>query len=140
MTHINEDSLLKYALEVLESELESARITEHLSICAECKNRFNSIKKDIGIIGSAKPPREIRRLPNPRQRRSLPISLIRIAAIFVMGIFIGLAASKFGYREPANVSGSYILLSPPAQSLESSVASDATEIPTSYYDSILKNR
>ncbi len=137
MIHINEDKLLEYALETSSDRVERAEIADHLSVCAECHMKLEEIRKDIEIIGGVRPPQPALRIPGQRARPNSIYSALRIAALIVFGIAVGLGASKWVYRQPAIVLPAYILFSPPPDSVNSFVVGDATEISANYYKQIL---
>jgi anti-sigma factor RsiW len=126
MTHIDEDRLLAYALEVLESDSEREEISTHLAGCPECRARLGNVQKDIEIIGSLRPYRRVLAVPNPKARRLTVYSLLKAAALVVFGVCIGFGASSLVRQEPTAVVPSYFVLSPPDDCLSGCAVSDAT--------------
>ena len=137
MIHLNEDKLLEYALETFTNHAERAEIAEHLANCPECRTMLEVIRKDIEIIGSIRPLQPVLRIPGLRPRSNFTYRALRIAALIVFGMAVGLGASKWIYRQPAIVMPAYITLSPPPDSVNSYVVADATEISANYYRQIL---
>ncbi len=137
MIHFNEDKLLEYALETSTDHAERAEIAEHLAICPECSTMLEVIRKDIEIIGSVRPLQPVLRIPGLRAQSNFTYRALRIAALIVFGIAVGLGVSKWVYRQPAKVLPAYITLSPPPDSVNSYVVADATEISANYYEQIL---
>ena len=76
--------------------------------------------------------------PGLRSREAVAYAILRTAALIVVGVFVGLGASKRIHREPEFVSSSYVTLSPPADSLMPYAVSDATGIPAHYYEQVPK--
>jgi hypothetical protein len=140
MTHIAEDELLKYALEITDSDSQRDELDAHLRACPECSARLRDIQKDIGIIGGVSPNRRLLRMSNPRARRVTINGSLKAAALIIFGIFVGFGASTWVYREPAAVRPAYMALSPPDDTLVGCAVSDATEIPHRYYDEILRGQ
>ncbi|MCX5800135.1 MAG: hypothetical protein NTX17_01925 [Candidatus Eisenbacteria bacterium] len=138
MTHNSEDQLLGYALEVIAGDEERAGIAAHLAVCSECSTRLEALRKDIEIIGGARPRQRDLRIPSPRPREAVTYSILRTAALIVLGILVGFGASKRVHREPEFLSSSYITLSPPTDSIRTYTVSDATEIPAHYYEQLLE--
>ena len=137
MIHFNEDKLLEYALETSPDHADRAEIAEHLADCPECRTMLEVIRKDIEIIGSVRPLQPVLRIPGLRARSNFTYRALRIAALIIFGMAVGLGASKWVYRQPAEVLPAYIMLSPPPDSVNSYVVADATGISENYYRQIL---
>jgi hypothetical protein len=140
MNHLNDDHLLRHALEAYESDDERAETTAHIAACAECRERFENVQSDVGVIASVQPRRRVLQMPGPRPRRTVVYSLLRAAALIIFGVVVGYGTSNWMSRQPAQVSPAYVTLSPPADSLRRYAASDATEVPAPYYEAILGDR
>ena len=67
MNHIDEDALMKMALQLLEKGEEDA-LLDHLSACDDCRERLERIRRDIELIGSLEPGIEIASVPLPKNR------------------------------------------------------------------------
>jgi hypothetical protein len=139
VTHIAEDKLLEYALEIIDSKEERVEIEDHLIACPECAARLDKIHEDIKVIGNVRPFRQTLPMPNPRQSRLNMYAVLKMAALFLFGIFVGFGASQLADTEPAPVAPAYTALSSPIDSLRSFAVSDATDIPAHYYDMMMKN-
>ncbi|KPJ61047.1 MAG: hypothetical protein AMJ46_03510 [Latescibacteria bacterium DG_63] len=139
MTHNTEDELLGYALELIASDEERARITAHLEACSQCRERLENLRKDIQIIGGVKPRRQVLAIPYPRTRQFVAQAIFRAAAFVVLGFLAGLGASSWAPREPVFVSPTYVELSSPSDGLAAHTASDATEIPAEYYEQLVES-
>ena len=134
MNHISEDKLLEYALGTIESESESAEISEHLKKCRECRNSLASIKNDIDMLAGIKPNKHIK-IPSQQSRsKTFAYSLLKIAALLIIGFIAGIGSSVLLYERPVRVMPSYTKLSPPADSLANMAISDATRPGTDYID------
>jgi hypothetical protein len=140
MTHNSEDELLGYALEVIASDEERATIAAHLAVCSECRMRLDNLRKDIETIGGVRPRQPVLRIPNPRPREVVTYTILRTAALIVVGILVGFGASKGVHHEPEFMSSGYVTLLPPTDSLRACTVSDATEIPLHYYEQLLEQR
>jgi anti-sigma factor RsiW len=160
MTHNSEDELLGYALEAIASDEERASIAAHLAVCSECRMRLKNLRKDIEIIGGVGPRQRVLRIPSPRPRalgipglrphirwtptprprEAVTHTILRTAALIVLGILVGFGASRGVHREPEFVSSAYVTLSPPTDSLTGYTVSDATDIPVHYYERLLEQR
>ena len=94
MNHIDEDLLMKYALQLLEKQ-EAAALTEHLSECSDCRVRLDGVRQEIELIGSLEPKIEFPPIPLPKARGiRIPVWL-RAAALLFAGFMIGYGASLF---------------------------------------------
>jgi hypothetical protein len=138
MTHNSEDELLRYALEVIANEEERASTAAHLAVCSECRVRLEDLRKDIQIVGGVRPRRRVLLIPNSRPREVLTYTILRTAALIILGSLIGFGASKGVHRELEFVSSGYVTLSPPTDSLTAYTVSDATDIPAHYYERLLE--
>jgi len=128
MIHINDDKLLKYALETLADAQEKSKLEDHLVSCQECQARFEEIHRDLGIIAGLRPARTSESSWMHRWIRSL----IRIAALLVVGIVLGIGASPLLTNKTQGVSPCYVILSSPADSISQYAVPDATEISADY--------
>jgi hypothetical protein len=140
MTHKTEDQLLAYALEVTASDEERDDITAHLEACSECRERLESLEKDIELIGAVRPRRQALSMPQSSPRQTVGLAILRAAALIVVGFLVGLGTSSWADREPVFLSPTYLVLSPPTDSLPSHTVSDATDIPVEYYEQILESK
>jgi hypothetical protein len=138
MNHINDDKLLAYALEVSDSDAEHANIAAHLSDCAECRAQLEEIRKDIEVIGSVRPSRQLLEIPDRTQRHVTMPSILRIAALLIFGFVVGYGSSNLFFQEPVSVIPSYHTLSPPSDPLRGYAVSDATDISVRYNEHALK--
>ena len=134
MTHIAEDNLLRYALDACDSDRESAEVAAHLEDCAECRARLATLNNDIAVIGGVRPNRRALTLPNRRSISRVMPALLRAAALVVLGVVIGYSASHTLRQEPALVAPAYMTVSPPTDPPGRYAVSDATGIPTGYYE------
>jgi hypothetical protein len=93
MAHINEDNLVKLALNLTEEELEK-NLGSHLSHCELCQNKLREIQNDIEAIGSLQFDFEDKSYPLP----SLPPKnrglLWKIAAALIIGFLSGYLTSE----------------------------------------------
>jgi hypothetical protein len=128
MHHINEDSLLKYALDIIDDDEEHSEIESHLATCPKCRGRLDIIRSDLDIIGNIEPSRTRLDLPVKRQRPNILYPLLRAAALIIFGIVIGYGAANLQKGEKVSVSPSYAILAPAPDSLAGVAVSDATEI------------
>lgn len=130
--HINDDKLIEYALEIIYDDTERAGMKEHLEACRPCRDRLKKLQDDIDVIGSIHPQRIIASTRGRSRMRRALYSMLRAAALIIIGVAIGFGASAWLEDEPAHVSYQYIALSPPADSIGTYVVSDATDISSSY--------
>jgi hypothetical protein len=133
MIHLNEDKLLEYLLETSADYAERDKISEHLAVCPECHKRLEEIREDIAIIGGIKPLRPVLRIPRPPVRSNFIYRTLRIAALIIFGVALGMVASKWVNRQPAIISPAYVTLSPPPDSVSSYVVADATGISAGFF-------
>jgi hypothetical protein len=137
MSHIDEDKLLGYVLEVIERQSERDEIAEHLAGCAECRARLEEIRGDVELIGNVRPYGQVLRISNPRAQRWGVYPVLRAAAMIVLGIFVGFGASSLVHHRPTEVVPPYAVLSPPADCSSGCAATDVTDVPPQYYQRLL---
>ena len=132
MIHIDEDTLLKYALETLDDADEKSKIAAHLVSCQECLAQLEEIYGDLDTIASLRPTAITSRTQESSWTQQWVGSLLRIAALLVVGIALGFGGSFILTKEPHGVSPCYATLSPPADSISLYAVPDATEISSGY--------
>jgi len=137
MNHINEDKLLEYALEVLPDRAESDVIERHLESCPDCAAILEKIRGDLELLGSIRPNHPVLKIPFRRARIRFVYSLIKAAALLILGMAAGYGISNWINEEPAVVSQAYLRLSPPPDSTLGFAAADATEISSNAYGDII---
>ena len=140
MKHITEDKLLEYALETCSGDAEKAEIESHLDSCLECREQQSAIHKDIDLLGGVKGRKMVVNKPIAVRTRFSVQTMLKAAALLIFGFLSGLGVSNLVQREPISIMPSYIELSPPADSLTSFVATDATQIDRDYYEQILADQ
>jgi len=137
MSHLSEDDLLRHALDAYETESERQTTMAHLETCDACRARLADTETDIGVIAGVRPQRRVLQLPAPRPSRINVYSLLRAAALVILGIALGYGISNRTRPESVQITPAYVSLEPPADSLRRYAASDATEIPAGYYERLM---
>ena len=92
MNHIDDDVLMKMALQLLE-EGEEAVLHKHLFVCNDCRVRLERIQQDIELVGSLEPRIERPFIPLPRARGLRITAWLRVAALLFAGFVIGYGVS-----------------------------------------------
>jgi len=128
MHHIDVDELLKYALDIIDDSREREKIEGHLANCRECRDRLQSVHRDIGVIGGIRPRRSGVPAVTPKPGANLFHSILRAAAFILIGIGIGYGGANLSGDGPISVTRSYAEFSPPPDSLAGYAATDATHI------------
>lgn len=93
MKHIDEDTLLKKSLGILEDGEESA-LDEHLSVCADCTERLEQIRRDMELIGSLDPKIQRAHIPLPRKQTPRIHAWFKVAALLILGFAGGYGVSQ----------------------------------------------
>jgi len=140
MSHIDEDRLLAYALEILDRDSERDEVGAHLAGCAECRMRLEGVRRDVETIGSARPYGHALRISNPKARGRRVYAVIKAAAMIVLGVVVGLGASRLVHHPSAEVVPQYMVLSPPDDRSPGGAVGDVTELPQMYYHDLLGER
>lgn len=92
--HFNEDDLLKYALELLDSSEEKI-IAEHLSECLKCSQALDSIEHDVKVMQEIPIPDNFSDIALPARYRISVAPYFRAAALLLIGFGFGLS---FNYQ------------------------------------------
>ncbi len=102
MNHLNEDTLLKLSLDLLEGK-EKAEALSHLSECGECREAFGKLKSETEAIGSFVPelPEACYALPEVKSVSRL--WLLRAAALLMIGFLSGYGVSHYFQSDCVNV-------------------------------------
>jgi len=91
MKHFDEDTILKFVMELLSGE-ELINVTDHLKGCEICNNKLLSAKKQIELISSYKPEVENDNFPIYKKKNDYSVWLKR-AAILLIGFLLGYLTS-----------------------------------------------
>jgi len=137
MSHVDEDRLLAYLLEVLERDSEREEIAEHLAGCAECRALLEHVQGDVELIGSVRPYGQVLRIRDHRIRGWRMYAALRAAAMVALGVFIGFGASSLLHHRPTEVVPPYAVLSPPTDCSSGCAVTDVSEVPPQYYKHLL---
>jgi hypothetical protein len=117
MKHPDEDILLKNHLYLLDEDDRRA-LASHLDSCASCQERSRTVGREIEMIGSVDPELLVPEIELPaRERERWPVG-IRVAAILLIGFFVGYGYSRFFAPSEYQVVPSYHSPSVPSQTIE----------------------
>ncbi|MBP1656998.1 MAG: hypothetical protein H6Q31_1599 [Bacteroidetes bacterium] len=98
MNHPDEDTLLKYVLEVLDTS-DARELKGHLDACASCRLACDTIERQVRQLGTVSFPIETPDLPLPAStRRPYVLYVLRAAAILLVGFVLGYTTALM--REP----------------------------------------
>jgi hypothetical protein len=98
MNHPDEDTLLKFVLEVLDAS-EARDLKSHVDACASCRRTCNTLERQVRQMGAVSFPVETPDLPLPQApRRSSAMFILRAAAVLIVGFILGYATALI--REP----------------------------------------
>jgi hypothetical protein len=125
MIHPSDDKLLELALELFD-DAETRSLQEHVSLCAECRARFERIRSNTDLLGSISPVSNAPPMPLWRARRPVLYPLLKAAALLVVGFLGGLAAADLVRKPEVNVVPSYLIVSSPPDSITRCPVSEAT--------------
>jgi hypothetical protein len=91
--HFDEDTLLKYQLELLEDE-EMADVKDHINFCESCNSKLDEIKIEINILSSYDPDLEDVQITVIRKTRNYT-TWLKSAAVLLIGFVTGYSTSVF---------------------------------------------
>ncbi|GEM_PF-911711 len=93
MNHIDDDMLMKLALELLDGE-EAAGLEAHISECEDCRVRLEGIRRDMDLLGSIEPGLDRAVIPLPGASRPRFATWLRVAALVLFGFAVGYGVSR----------------------------------------------
>jgi hypothetical protein len=139
--HIDDDKLLRYALEVIDDDENNEReeIEGHLEVCQLCRARLSELRNDIEIISGIRPRRPGAATRGHSWWHNAVQRSLRAAAFIILGLAIGFGASSWLKDEPTRVTMQYVTLSSPVDSVCPYAATDATEISSGYERRVLQD-
>ncbi len=135
MNHITEDNLLAYVLETKTDETNQSDIEEHLQSCENCRNRLAKIRADIDVITGIGTHTTATNASAPSNRVPVLGSLLRAAAVLIIGIGIGYGAALWTQPEQVTITAQYLSPSPAHDSTFRYAVSDVTGLAQKYYKS-----
>jgi len=122
MNHFDEDTILKFVLEVLDDD-ELKKVRDHLIDCEICNTKFNDIKKQNELIGSYNPDVENKFMPIYKKKNNYSVWIKR-AAVLLMGFLLGYSASVILYPNQVVVVEQYLISKSPQ-----AISTNFTECP-----------
>ena len=132
MNHIDENLLMKMALQLLEDGEETI-LQEHLSACSDCRLRLERIRQDIETISSIEPRVERPFIPLPKAR-SLRIPVwLRAAALLFAGFAIGYGVSLFSEDQVVFIIPHHVHASPSLGEYPSFTYSESVDMTYEFY-------
>lgn len=132
MTHLNEDQLLEYALEIYADEEMRAESEAHLRECPQCRTLLSKIKSELEFIGSIRPKVTEYHMPFPKRRESFLTAVLRTAALLIFGACLGFGIAGMNRSEPVCVMPAYNVAGAPTESEYGPVVSEATVVKITY--------
>ena len=106
MKHFDENTLLKYQLDLMEEE-ELADVKNHLAFCETCKSKIDEIRAEIELISSYDPEIEDVYTPVNKKKNSYMVWIKR-AAVLLIGFVTGYSTSVFFQPDQVVVVGQYL--------------------------------
>jgi hypothetical protein len=92
MNHLDDDTLLKLALALMEPE-ETSAAQAHLAACAECRARLNDLQRDMADLSSIRV--EIPAAISQPQPKRTDLASWKIAAVLLIGCLAGWGTSQW---------------------------------------------
>lgn len=88
MKHPDENTLLKYVLELLESE-EETLVKIHIEKCENCKEKYKQIKDGTNLLKGFDPEIETGNMSLPVKKEFIFSFWLKAAAILLIGFILG---------------------------------------------------
>ena len=93
MTHIDDQTILRYVIDTLDEEERSA-VLGHISACEQCMREAERTRSDVERI-SGFALHLPKTTPPPLMRRASPLAVIaRMAAVLVVGFLLGYVTAE----------------------------------------------
>ncbi len=128
MNHPSDDLLLKAELELLD-EPGARELAEHLAQCEPCRARMEKIQNDTRLLGEVRASGTVPPLPKPRAQTGIMYTLLKAAALLIVGFLAGFTASRYSCPPPVTVVQSYLTASTPADTITQFAVCDPVDIP-----------
>jgi len=101
MTHLDDDTLLKFHLEMLDPS-DDVRIRQHLSACRQCGERDKKVQGEVGRLSEIEMRLdEVAPPPLPRRVRFFAVAA-RVAAVLAVGFLAGYMTAEVANPLPPN--------------------------------------
>lgn len=111
MKHIEEDTILKYLLEVLDDE-ELKRVRDHLTECEICNAKLNELKNQNELIASYNPEVNNSYIPFLKKKDNYSIWFKRVAVLLV-GFILGYSTSVLLRPDKVIIVEQYLIVKSP---------------------------
>ena len=111
MKHIEEDTILKFLLELLDDE-EYKIVNDHITECEICNTILNELKKQNELIASYNPEVQNSYIPVFKKKKHYSIWLKR-AAVLLIGFLLGYSTSLLLQPEKVMVVEQYLITKSP---------------------------
>ena len=115
MNHFDEETFLKYVLEILD-ENKTLSLKNHLAECNSCTSKFNETKKQLEVIGSFNPLIENNDFLVPKRNNVLSVWVKR-AAVLIIGFIAGYATSFLSQPDRVTVIAQNLITKTPSVSI-----------------------
>ena len=127
MKHPDDDKLLKSVLQLLD-EHEESELKNHLLQCDDCRARFERLRRETDVIGSIEPEINKQIFPLPHARNITYVTLLKVAALLLIGFMAGYGTSHLTSPECINVVGHQLKTSSPPESLTRYAACESVDM------------
>ena len=131
MKHPDDDSLLKSVLELLD-EHEASELKNHLRQCDDCRKRFERLRREMNIISSIEPKINQQTFPLPRSNNITYVTLMKAAALLIIGFMAGYGVSHLSSPECVNAVGHQLKPSAPPESLMRYAACESVDMAVNF--------
>ena len=111
MKHFDDDTILKFVLELLDDE-ESVNITEHLTKCEICTAKLRNLEKQNKLIASYNPTMQEREIQKRENKINCSVWLKR-AAVLLLGFLLGYSTSIIFQQNQVVISGQQFITKSP---------------------------
>ncbi|MDK9699256.1 MAG: hypothetical protein OEM52_03775 [bacterium] len=128
MIHPDEMQLLAYQLETLE-DAASREVASHVRDCPDCQKQVAAIKNEISLLSGVSVPVTIPPIPLPMPKGMRKThSLLRVAAVLLIGFTIGYSTSEILRQELQEVNPQYTAITIPPDSMQYRFSSEAVDL------------
>jgi len=127
MSHPNDDTLLQSVLEILDIA-EEENLREHLLLCPECRKRLQKMKQDTEPLAGIRAASASPALPQRKGRSQIMYTVLKAAALVLIGFLAGFSASNLTCPQSVNVIPAYLNPSSPADTVTQYAVCEAVDM------------
>ncbi len=132
MSHPDDDKLLQSVLHLL-SEQEEMVLKDHLSKCSVCRTRLDQLQEQTDLIGNIELETDRPVYPLPPVRRKTLKTIMKIAALILIGFIAGYCTSDLSRPFYVNVIPQQLEITTASRSITEFTPCEKVDMDIGYY-------